>query len=77
MERRSLAEADFSCVHFTDTHIMAGGTWAQGQIDMAVTLGRVIEVIIWFWATSTRTSTLPQVAGVVYRKCPCACSSVG
>jgi len=40
----SHAGADFSFVHFTDTHIMPGGTW-QG-LDTAVSLRRVMGVIV-------------------------------
>ena len=36
--------ADFSFVHFTDTHIMPGGAW-QG-LDTAVSLRRVMDVIV-------------------------------
>ena len=35
--------ADFSFVHFTDTHIMAGGTWRG--LDTAASLRRVLGVI--------------------------------
>lgn len=38
------AGADFSFVHFTDTHIMAGGTFRG--LDTALTLRRVVEVIL-------------------------------
>lgn len=37
--------ADFSFVHFTDTHIMAGGTWDNGQVDTSASLRRVIATI--------------------------------
>jgi 3',5'-cyclic AMP phosphodiesterase CpdA len=37
------AQADFCFVHFTDTHIMAGGT--LGHLDTSASLRRVIEVI--------------------------------
>jgi len=36
---------DFSFVHFTDTHIMAGGAWDNGQVDTSASLRRVIETI--------------------------------
>lgn len=36
-------QSDFSFVHFTDTHIMAGGTYRG--LDTALTLRRVVEVI--------------------------------
>src|SRR5262249_57105068 len=37
------AQADFCFVHFTDTHIMAGGT--LGHLDTSASLQRVIAVI--------------------------------
>src|SRR2546429_6207141 len=42
MEGRA-AQADFCFVHFTDTHIMAGGT--LGNLETSASLQRVIEVI--------------------------------
>lgn len=39
----SAAQADFCFVHFTDTHIMAGGTWRD--IDTSAALQRVVEVL--------------------------------
>ena len=36
---------DFSFVHFTDTHIMAGVAWDGGPVDTSATLRRVIETI--------------------------------
>src|SRR5215813_8913051 len=40
---RAAAQADFCFVHFTDTHVMAGGT--LGHLDTSASLQRVIEVI--------------------------------
>lgn len=39
----SAAQADFCFVHFTDTHIMAGGTWRN--IDTSANLQRVVAVL--------------------------------
>jgi Icc protein len=39
----STAQADFCFVHFTDTHIIAGSTWAD--LDTSASLRRVIEVL--------------------------------
>lgn len=37
--------ADFSFVHFTDTHIMAGGTYGPSRMDTAVTLRQIVAVL--------------------------------
>jgi Icc protein len=41
----SVAERGFRVVHFTDTHVMAGGVWPPAGVDTAATLRRVIDVI--------------------------------
>jgi 3',5'-cyclic AMP phosphodiesterase CpdA len=45
MEQSVAAQADFSFVHFTDTHIMAGGTYGEHRLDTTVCLRRVIAVL--------------------------------
>ena len=35
MEKNTAASADFCFVHFTDTHIMAGGVHPPTQVDTA------------------------------------------
>jgi Icc protein len=45
MEKSPAAPADFCFVHFTDTHIMAGGVHPSTQVDTALCLRQVIDVL--------------------------------
>ena len=45
METSPAAPADFCFVHFTDTHIMAGGVHPATQVDTAACLRQVIGVL--------------------------------
>jgi 3',5'-cyclic AMP phosphodiesterase CpdA len=45
MEKSTAASADFCFVHFTDTHIMAGGVHPPTQVDTAACLQQVIGVL--------------------------------
>ena len=45
MEKSPAAPADFCFVHFTDTHIMAGGVHPPTQVDTAACLRQVIDVL--------------------------------
>jgi Icc protein len=45
MEKSTAAPADFCFVHFTDTHIMAGGVHPPTQVDTAACLRQVIDVL--------------------------------
>lgn len=45
MEHITAAQADFCFVHFTDTHIMAGGSLGTALQDTAATLQQVIEIL--------------------------------
>lgn len=40
-----VAATGFSFVHFTDTHVMAGGTYGEFRLDTAETLRRVIATL--------------------------------
>ncbi|MBM3223833.1 MAG: phosphodiesterase [Candidatus Tectomicrobia bacterium] len=41
--KNTAAQADFCFVHFTDTHIMAGGPWSR--MDTTASLQQVVEVL--------------------------------
>jgi hypothetical protein len=45
MEKSPAAPADFCFVHFTDTHIMAGGVHPPTQVDTATCLRQVSDVL--------------------------------
>lgn len=45
MGNTSVSQADFSFVHFTDTHIMAGGTYGDQHLDTTACLQQVIDTI--------------------------------
>jgi hypothetical protein len=45
METSPAAPADFCFVHFTNTHIMAGGVHPATQVDTAACLRQVIGVL--------------------------------
>ncbi|MGQ4809935.1 3',5'-cyclic adenosine monophosphate phosphodiesterase CpdA [Candidatus Entotheonellaceae bacterium PAL068K] len=45
MQTNLAAQADFYFVHFTDTHVMAGGVHPSTQLDTAASLRQVITVL--------------------------------
>ncbi len=45
MNQEVAVATDFSFVHFTDTHIMAGGAFDPNRFDTTASLRRVIEVL--------------------------------